>query len=136
MFRCPDCGQGKEIGFKGKEGENILLTLKNTMDGIESVVSEGEVFTEEESFEAFKQQLDKADQEQSIECEKCHVDRYTLNEWKEAKTDTLKYLEMEDNQLCHCGGELWMDQIPGTTSYGFVCEKCEWVKPKQRVSGA
>ncbi len=58
----------------------------------------------------------------------------TTNDWIRAFEDPTIFFEME--LLCHCGGELWMDQIPGTSQYGFVCEKCNWVKPNAKVSGA
>lgn len=40
------------------------------------------------------------------------------------------------DQLCHCGGELWYDPIPGTNKYGLVCEDCGWVKKGRTISSS
>lgn len=134
MFRCPGCGQGKEMFFQGTRGERLHMKMSDDMEKVEDIFWKHTHHHTPESQERFLKMIPKVIG-QEIECPRC-PEAHTLEEWLEAKTDTLKYLEMEDSQLCHCGGELWMDVIPGTKNYGFVCEKCEWVKPKKVVSGA
>lgn len=133
MFRCPSCGQGKEMYFKGTRGERLHVVMEDDMEKVNHVFYKYTHYREGAE-DKFLKMIPKVIG-QEIDCPRC-PEAHTLEQWLEAKTDTLKYLEMEDGQLCHCGGELWMDQIPGTTQYGFVCEKCEWVKPKKTVSGA
>ena len=133
MFRCPDCGQGKEVSFIIPAGVPVRLIMKDEMDEVETVIVDGEGEAAE-SPETFVETF-KTSEEQDIECAKCS-ETHTIEEWRDAHAEPLKYFEMENEQLCHCGGELWMDQIPGTRTYGFVCEDCDWVKPKKVVSGA
>lgn len=136
MFRCPKCGQGKEMHYRGTRREELILTMKNTMEEIEEIFYKHTHYRPEAAKERVDQYLAmlEKNQDQTIKCPSCESNEYTLEQWREAKTEPLKYFEMEN--LCHCGGELWMDQIPGTTSYGFVCDKCNWVKPNAKVSGA
>lgn len=49
--------------------------------------------------------------------------------------------KLESENLCHCGGDLWLDPLPAMIpgapkKFGWVCDNCEWVKPNETVSGA
>jgi RNA polymerase subunit RPABC4/transcription elongation factor Spt4 len=116
MFRCPKCGQAHEMKWA-----DTVLTQNKEMTKIFVNGTEAENVQVTPTLE--------------VTCNNCN-ETNTVEEWFDAFAEPLKYFEMEHGQLCHCGGELWMDQIPMTSSYGFVCEKCEWVKPNQKVSGA
>lgn len=118
-FRCPSCGQAHEMELDGK----TLITMNKEMN---TIFVNGEELTDGQTLQVGGCE--------TIKCHECHESDHTPEEWATAFTDPLKYFDME--ALCHCGGELWMDQIPGTSSYGFVCEDCNWVKPKAKVSGA
>lgn len=116
MFRCPNCGQAERINFNG-----MVITQNEEMTKVYVDGEERKGIKLAPGFE--------------IECHKC-PEGNPSEKWMEAFEEPLMYFEMEHDQLCHCGGELYMDVIPGTRKYGFVCEKCEWVKPKKEVSGA
>ncbi len=116
-FRCPNCGQAQELNVQG-----VQIKMNEEMDTM-TFQKEGKDISPMTVIP-----------NENIQCHKCLDQSFMTEDWIEAFEDPLKFFEMEE--LCHCGGELWMDKIPGTTSFGFVCEKCEWVKPRKRVSGA
>lgn len=113
-FRCPQCGQAHEMVTAkytftmDKEMTKILVDDIDPTGGIHITWNE------------------------EVTCKECSTAN-DIQDWVTAFEDPLMFFDME--QLCHCGGELWMDQIPGTRNYGFVCEKCNWVKPKAVVNG-
>lgn len=115
-FRCPSCGQTHEM----RTAPNECYTMNNEMTNMsyngDDVISELEMLPSV-----------------SAECPECNEANDFAN-WARAFKEPLVFFETEN--LCHCGGELWMDQIPGTRNYGFVCDDCNWVKPKAVVSGA
>lgn len=113
-FRCPNCGQAHEMEFNC-----ILLNMNETMN---ELYVNGTKATH----------LTISNLNMEVICSHCN-EASKIKEWIEAFEEPLKYFEMDN--LCHCGGELWMDNIPNTKTYAFVCEKCNWVKPKQIVSG-
>lgn len=133
MFRCPHCGQGKEIHYRGTRNEKITVIMEDTMQKVDSVIYKDNTCLPEQAEKFVKMMTNINKGTQDVQCTKCK-ETNPLDKWVEAYTDPLKYFEMES--LCHCGGELWMDKIPGTSSYGFVCEDCGWVKPKAIVSGS
>ncbi len=114
-FRCPQCGQAHEMIV----GEHRLTMNKEMTE----LYMDGE--KDPEGLDITGSLL--------VTCTECNEES-PVETWKDAFDEPLMFFEME--QLCHCGGELWMDQIPGTRNYGFVCDKCNWVKPKQVVSGS
>lgn len=67
------------------------------------------------------------------ECPACH-ETHSMEDWIAASEQPMEFFDVEN--LCGCGGELWMDRIPYTNKYGLICEKCEWVKPAVIVSGS
>ena len=118
-FRCPVCGQAHEMHIT-VDDVTTVITMNKEMDALyvnEKHVPAGTL---------------KVDGDIEIACPKCTM-KNRVQEWIIAFDDPTMFFDME--QLCHCGGELWMDQIPGTSKYGFVCEKCEWVKPNRVVNG-
>lgn len=135
MFRCPSCAQAHEIRVVLKNGEPYAVRQNKEMT--EVIFHNGmiEIDKDHALHESTEKRIkEETDMEQLVECPECQ-EVNTLANYIEAKVDTLKYHEMNDDQLCHCGGELWMDQIPGTPKFGFVCDKCSWVKPKKVVNG-
>lgn len=135
MFRCPNCAQCQSIDLVLKNGEKYKVIMNKEMD--KATFSNGILTIDPEHAlheSVSKRVKEEISLEQNIECPKCN-EVSTLEKFLDAKENTLNYHEMPDNQLCHCGGELWMDNIPGTTKYGFVCDKCNWVKPKKVVNG-
>ena len=116
-FRCPACGQAHVMRVDGfhlemnKEMNVLTIDGAKLSEGSKLYVPEGHM----------------------VSCEEC--DEANLSEnWVLAFEDPTMFFDME--ALCHCGGELWMDQIPLSNQYGFVCEKCNGVKPNAKVSGA
>ena len=116
-FRCPNCAQAQEMMMTNGDEQ---YTMNKEMT---EMYYEGKQLVE--PFQCIASE--------PMTCRACD-ETSDFENWVTAFNDPLAFFEME--QLCHCGGELWMDQIPGTRDYGFVCEKCEWVKPHKRVSGA
>lgn len=114
-FRCPECGQAHEMIVKDSK-----FTMNKEMTELKI---NGEPFFDGAGI----------DGDQDVTCGECEG-THDIQNWILAFKEPLRFFETE--QLCHCGGELWMDQIPGTRNYGFVCDDCNWVKPKAVVSGA
>lgn len=115
MFRCPSCAQAHQM----KIDDQTIFTQNKEMTTL--YLNQNEV----ESDTTLRSNPDVA-------CTKCH-EVNPLKLWEDAFADPGRYFDADN--LCHCGGELWMDQIPGTSTYGFVCDDCKWVKPKHTVSG-
>jgi hypothetical protein len=151
MIRCPNCGQAHSMTVEYK-GDVYLVKLNEEMTEqtlfVNGVPADGKNPKREE----WIKQFEKIPVDTVVKCDECHevkttvqrvvkdgdmttekLKHNTIKDWLDAFEDPLKFFEME--QLCHCGGELWMDHIPGTTQYGFVCEECNWVKPRATVSG-
>ncbi len=117
MFRCPSCGQARRM--PSRNGEYYQpMTMDITFSLIKNLPPV--IVTE----------LNVCD---VVVCPVCDQPNISVS-WKEAWDNPMKYFEADN--LCHCGGELWMDQVEGTPQYAFICEKCGWVKPKSAVSGA
>jgi hypothetical protein len=135
MFRCPKCAQGKTVTVRGSRREVITITMTDDMREVEEFFHKHTHIREDEAKRTYMRKILNNRKDQLCECPKCK-ESHTWGKWEDAKYNALKYFEMDDPQLCHCGGELWMDNIPGTTAYGFVCDKCNWVKPRAKVSGA
>lgn len=135
MFRCPDCGQAHKIVVEFQDGEQGLLELSKDAKDMKLIIHGQEITEDHEFRDAYEQKIDSINQEQEIICPECKFGD-TLANFIEAHEDPLKYFEVE--HLCHCGGELCMDNIPGTNKFGWVCEEedCRWVKPNAVVSGA
>lgn len=125
-FRCPDCGQAHRLDVT----QSIRVEMNKEMTEKTYFYLDVSVTNENELFDV-KDTIQK-NPEYNASCNNCDVTN-PVHKWMHAFEDPLVYFEMEN--LCHCGGELWMDQIPGTSSYGFVCEDCNWIKPKAVVSG-
>jgi len=53
--------------------------------------------------------------------------------YRRAFVHSIDYFDIE--QMCSCGGELWMDKLPNGR-YGLQCEKCGWIKPNVSYSGS
>jgi hypothetical protein len=68
----------------------------------------------------------------SVICDECHTTS-PAKYWLEAVEEPLKFFETEN--MCHCGGELWMDQLPGSNRFAWTCDNCGWIKPNAFVSG-
>lgn len=73
---------------------------------------------------------------QDTSCTRCDQESKTKL-WFDCWEDPLKSDMLETENLCHCGGELYLEEIPNNTpkKFGWVCEKCNWVKPHVRFSG-
>lgn len=58
--------------------------------------------------------------------------------WFDCWADPLLSDKLETENLCHCGGELYLEEIPNSMprKFGWVCEKCNWVKPTGLLSGS
>lgn len=135
MFRCPNCAQCQTIEVTLKNGEKYEIIMNKEMD---KVTFKNDIMTIDPEHALHESVMNRikgeTSLEQHIECPKCN-EVEALEQFFDAKENTLNYHEMSDDQLCHCGGEMYMDNIPGTTKYGFVCEDCNWVKPKKVVNG-
>lgn len=132
MFRCPECGQGKTIVLRDQNEIMLVVTMNDEMNEIESILQDD---VEHKGETEYTDRIAGASPLQHVICvkEECGVSN-ELNQWTLAFQDPLMFFDMEE--LCHCGGELWMDKIPYTNKYGFICEDCEWVKPKKEISGS
>lgn len=133
MFRCPNCGQSQKMKVSLPNNEEMTLYMDANTEQYAMVVGGALHPKSEEKGQFYKEQLLNTDASQLTQCHNCY-DTHEIEVWIEAYKVPLKYFEMAE--LCHCGGELWMDQIPGSNKFGFVCEDCEWVKPNKVVSGA
>ena len=120
MFRCPKCGQARRMTIR--EGE---LYQPMTMDKTYKLI-EGKA-------PVLVTEFDFINNFAVIKCHACDEGSPSVD-WKDAWDNPMKIFDADN--LCHCGGELWMDQVPNTPHYAFICEKCDWVKPKSTVSGA
>lgn len=132
MIRCKECGQSKAFSLKNANGEDIHFELNEINTHVVKADTEADVLEQEIAL-AVETALLAAD-ELEITCKCGHTQ--DISEARTAFEDPLEYFETEN--LCHCGKELWMDQIPGTRTYAFICddEECGWIKPKGAVSGA
>lgn len=117
-FRCPSCGQAHKMIVDG-----AVVTMNEEMT---ILTVDGQVLEQ-------GQEIELMFPDDYLTCPECDGTG-TTQDWVRAFEDATIFFEMD--LLCHCGGELWMDQIPGTNQYGFVCDKCNWVKPNAKVSGA
>lgn len=134
MLRCLNCQQSKEFRFGGHVGEQeTTITFDDTNTKIIIMVEND---TNTKHSEEVCGALHKALSEQKdgeVVCNKCD-EPLSLMDAKNAFQHPGQFFDAEN--LCHCGGELWMDQVPNTKVFAFVCEKCDWVKPRAGVSGA
>jgi predicted RNA-binding Zn-ribbon protein involved in translation (DUF1610 family) len=133
MFRCPDCGQAHEIVAKLPNEEKGTFLLNEEMSEMTLIVLGTPIEEDHPKQKEYEQMVGDIDQSQEITCPECGF-QDTLKNYIDAFNDPLRYFDTD--QLCHCGGELYMDNIPGTSNYGWVCEECGWVKPNAVVSGA
>lgn len=135
-FRCPNCGQAHAMVVD----EVKQLSIEQTPNG--SYAVKVKIITPHATHEAtINQDLwhDMLDENLTqpgslMYCPACAKDAPRW-QWNDAYHSAFKYFDMDSDQLCHCGGELFMDQIPGTNRFGLICEKCNWVKPRATVSG-
>lgn len=125
-FRCPSCAQAHEMNIS----DAIVIKQNKEMTEFHFYTFD-RLVTDDHEENDIMETIDKNPEYNSV-CPECK-EVNPVFKWRHAVREPLAYFEME--QLCHCGGELWMDQIPGTSQYGFVCDKCNWVKPKTVVSG-
>jgi predicted RNA-binding Zn-ribbon protein involved in translation (DUF1610 family) len=142
MFRCPHCGQAQEIVLNERMSV-INVNEKKDGHGLEGTYlavqgSLPDTWTEvnREAKDEFKLMIVQFYPTGDIPCvnpdcgELEHIDNW-LKTWE----DPLYSGHLESENLCHCGGELWMDKIEGTNQYAFICEDCGWVNPNTKVSG-
>lgn len=133
MIRCTKCGQSKEFSLKNSMDETIVFVLDDM--GTKVVGSKiDDVALGQDMNEAVEAAIIAAS-DLEVTCVKCNEENHIVDA-RTAFEDPLEYFETEN--LCHCGKELWMDQIPGTRTYAFICddEECGWIKPTGAVSGA
>lgn len=139
MFRCPKCAQSRRMELKLPNEEKATLRNSKDLKEMKMFIVAGdddfigvEVAEDHPQRKEYEQLLMQVDREQIICCFSCQIEE-KLNEFILAFSNPMDYFEADN--LCRCGGEFWMDNIPGTKDYGFVCEKCNYVKPKEKVSG-
>lgn len=142
MFRCPFCGQAHSINID-LVGERLWSSLYHPIDivdGYYECQESEEVFviTITESsieigyedgsyvpvFQGTELVLDIM--EDRFNCPECGSE-FWIEHWIECFKDPLKY-RFESEDLCACGGELYMEQIEGTKKIQWKCEKCNWAK--------
>lgn len=150
-FRCPECGQAHEMLFPvNNNAELVILTQSQTMSEVYVNVAFGDNLSripeDHPDYETIAKQINayvieyddsgrrikKNIPDTKVRCRKCEKESPIKN-WFEAFDEPLKYFETEN--MCHCGGELWMDKLPGSNRFVWSCDDCGWVKPNAVVSG-
>jgi hypothetical protein len=141
MFRCPGCAKV----YKMPLNQDYSLLANRNMDKFhvikEPFYKDGNLARAFANMHEVKDIFDvaaflhekKSPAVQDAKCPSCG-EVHTIQEWQDALENPMDYFDAEN--LCGCGGELWMDRIPFSNKYGMVCEKCEWVKPNVVVSGS
>ncbi|WP_422661653.1 hypothetical protein ACK8P5_26385 (plasmid) [Paenibacillus sp. EC2-1] len=133
-FRCPCCGYAHkmfltaDIKLKQDETLNNLYIEVTNLAGLH-IVPYGPMF-----HQLIEGKSSEYPPEIEIPCMHCGEESPRWK-WHDAYKNAYRHLDMDGDQLCHCGGELYMEQIPGTPKYGMVCERCSWVKPRAIISG-
>lgn len=140
MFRCPSCAVQWKLPLTS--GYSVLahphstgmkltierepITFFSKVDDVEDLVDLAQKLTKHDLA------LDTHG-DHYLTCPSCKEDS-KFEEWLKAHEHPSDFFEAD--QLCHCGGELWWDRVPGKPQYALICDKCEWVKPKARLSGS
>ena len=132
MIRCLNCQQSKQFRFGGRDGDPVATFTFNDTNTKVIEMLENDVDRGPDAHAALENVL-KNQNDGEIVCAKCD-EELSLMDARNAFNEPGQFFDAEN--LCHCGGELWMDNVPGTKNYAFVCEKCDWVKPRVAVSGA
>lgn len=143
MFRCPNCGKVHKI--KLKDGHSLLATKNmdkiwyvkepfyegNLAKALTNMLFEMRVDNEYPGYTKDGSKEIVADND-IVECSYCNH-KAVFSDFVEAAVNPVDYFDKE--QMCSCGGELWIDRIPYSNRYGLQCEDCGWIKPKSVVSG-
>jgi predicted RNA-binding Zn-ribbon protein involved in translation (DUF1610 family) len=143
MFRCPHCGQAQIMPTKLMTGPTEGIYLINSDVGRTGFGLDKTFLADEKAPANTWKEIDRENPEalkdiiwMAVECPKCH-EVASSEDWFRTWNDPLTSEHLESENLCHCGGELWMDRVPNVypPQYAYVCDKCQWVKPRVRVSG-
>lgn len=142
MFRCPSCAKVHKV-FVNTTHSVLANKDMNTFWYVKEPFAKGTVA------QAFNNMLFKMNTDADhigenefgqkvvsmddvCKCSSCdHVALF--GDFYDAHLNPIDYFDAEE--LCSCGEELWMDQVPGMKRYGLVCDACGWVKPDSIVSG-
>lgn len=132
-FRCPYCGQAHkmicspniQVGQDHAQGYLLQMSVDGVAVG----------FPSSEWNDVQYDLIDRPECE--VVCEECG-EKDAFWKWNFAYHKPLVFFEMDQEHLCHCGGEMYMEHLPGTDQYALRCERqsCRWVKPDSKVSGA
>lgn len=129
-FRCPTCGQAHRMVID-KEARIELSQSKDGEYQIFGRIGDRVHVDPERGFMSFID-AELADTKTVVSCDDCG-DSNERWKWHDAYHNAFKWLEMDGDQLCHCGGELIMEPV-APNKYGLQCEKCRWVKPESDFS--
>ena len=133
MIRCTGCRQSINFAVEADDKTTIFrfdLVNENITEAAETETDELTHLTDEQC-SALLLQL-QGDTYAQVKCMECK-ETIEMADAKLAFADPSAFFEEEN--ICHCGGELWIDQIHNTPTYGLVCEECGWIKPKSGISG-
>lgn len=132
-FRCPYCGQAHEMYLR----QGIRITQNHACEYAVAMWLNGTPvpFPSDQWNDMQYDYID--DPRQNITCTECGEHDFFWK-WNLAFYNPLTFFEMDHEHLCHCGGEMYMEHLPGTDQYALRCERdtCRWVKPDSKVSGA
>lgn len=145
MFRCPCCGQAQQLPTAvdpvSAESTQFLLNADQGKTGFGLHAT----YLARKDDEADIWQLVTDDMIPAIiaqlptetVCPLCKESSST-DFWFKCWDDPLQSHKLETENLCHCGGELYLEEIPKSQPkrFGWVCEKCQWVKPTGMLSGS
>lgn len=136
LFRCPKCGQAHKMMMITSEAY-VVLTQNDRMTETYLNVDAGalgmtRVPSDHPDFDPIVQSIEQYPAEGMIACDECKGIA-PAKDWFYAAEEPLKFFETEN--MCHCGGELWMDKLPGSDRFGWTCDDCGWIKPNALVSG-
>lgn len=137
MFRCPSCA----VVWKIPLIDNHSLLMHHNMDKMtiekEPITLYGRSLTTVVDLADLARALTEYNlsfiDHEAIPCRRCG-EVHSFSEYNNAWEMPGDYFDGED-QLCHCGSPLWFDKIPGTPHFALTCEKCEWQKPRAKISG-
>jgi len=142
MIRCPECGQALSFRANIKHiKENYKEPLPICVVAVYPGIISDEAHVKAQLASAsvrqpmwidFEDLMALPDTEISLTCVGCGF-REDVSEFINAFDFPSDY-ELEEN-MCYCGEELYLENIPGTTKMNFICDSCGWVNPKGSVFG-
>ena len=130
MIRCPHCGQAESFlakldGYVLPLAVRTILPMFNESKQSESITK---IQLPDTSWVDFRPELVKRlETFGTLTCVACGT-THNVGQFFDA-FDYPEDYELEEN-LCYCGEELYMENIPGTQTMRFTCDKCGWIKPK------